>query len=145
MTVSWKVLDGDCRDVLRSLPDRSVHTVVTSPPYFGLRDYGTGEWDGGDPDCSHRREDAVQSGSSTSRSVPARCTMWDMALTETTQARLQEEEKAWLLRYAEELDRTESAVVRIALRDLRARVEHDAASLDPKGTHAASRRTDRRR
>jgi DNA modification methylase len=31
-----------------------VHTVVTSPPYFGLRDYGTGEWDGGgDPACDH--------------------------------------------------------------------------------------------
>jgi DNA modification methylase len=31
---------GDCRDVLRTLPDESVHCVVTSPPYFGLRDYG---------------------------------------------------------------------------------------------------------
>lgn len=39
----WKVLVGDCREVLRSLPAQSVHTVVTSPPYFGLRDYGTGD------------------------------------------------------------------------------------------------------
>jgi len=31
---------GDCRDVLRTLPDESAHCVVTSPPYFGLRDYG---------------------------------------------------------------------------------------------------------
>jgi DNA modification methylase len=31
---------GDCREVLRTLPDGSVHCVVTSPPYFGLRDYG---------------------------------------------------------------------------------------------------------
>lgn len=31
---------GDCREVLRTLPDASVHTCVTSPPYFGLRDYG---------------------------------------------------------------------------------------------------------
>lgn len=31
---------GDCRDVLRSLPDESVQCVVTSPPYWGLRDYG---------------------------------------------------------------------------------------------------------
>lgn len=31
---------GDCRDLLRSMPDESVHCVVTSPPYFGLRDYG---------------------------------------------------------------------------------------------------------
>lgn len=31
---------GDCRDVLRQMPADSVHCVVTSPPYFGLRDYG---------------------------------------------------------------------------------------------------------
>ena len=31
---------GDCRDVLRKLPDESVQCVVTSPPYWGLRDYG---------------------------------------------------------------------------------------------------------
>ena len=35
-----KVTAGDCRDVLRTLPDESVHCVVTSPPYWGLRDYG---------------------------------------------------------------------------------------------------------
>jgi DNA modification methylase len=38
--VTVRILTGDCRDVLRSLPDESVHCVVTSPPYFGLRDYG---------------------------------------------------------------------------------------------------------
>jgi DNA modification methylase len=35
-----KILNGDCRDVLKTLPDCSVHCCVTSPPYFGLRDYG---------------------------------------------------------------------------------------------------------
>jgi len=30
----------DVRDTLRTLPEASVHTVCTSPPYFGLRDYG---------------------------------------------------------------------------------------------------------
>lgn len=35
-----QLIVGDCRDGLRSLPDKSVHCVVTSPPYFGLRDYG---------------------------------------------------------------------------------------------------------
>jgi DNA modification methylase len=34
------ILKGDCRNVLRTLPDESVHCVVTSPPYWGLRDYG---------------------------------------------------------------------------------------------------------
>jgi DNA modification methylase len=31
---------GDCREILRGLPANSVHCCVTSPPYFGLRDYG---------------------------------------------------------------------------------------------------------
>jgi DNA modification methylase len=34
------ILQGDCREVLKTLADESVHCVVTSPPYFGLRDYG---------------------------------------------------------------------------------------------------------
>lgn len=50
-----RILTGDCRDVLATLPDESVHCVVTSPPYFGLRDYGTATWVGGDPSCSHVR------------------------------------------------------------------------------------------
>lgn len=33
-------LRGDCRRVLSDLPDSSVHCCVTSPPYYGLRDYG---------------------------------------------------------------------------------------------------------
>ena len=33
---------------------------VTSPPYFGLRDYGTAKWEGGDAACDHRKvSDAV--------------------------------------------------------------------------------------
>lgn len=38
--MSVQILTGDCRDVLKTLPDQSVHCCVTSPPYFGLRDYG---------------------------------------------------------------------------------------------------------
>jgi DNA modification methylase len=34
------ILTGDCRETLRSLADNSVQCVVTSPPYWGLRDYG---------------------------------------------------------------------------------------------------------
>jgi site-specific DNA-methyltransferase (cytosine-N4-specific) len=47
---------GDVLDTLRELPGESVHCVVTSPPYWGLRDYGTGQWDGGDPECDHLGE-----------------------------------------------------------------------------------------
>lgn len=35
------------------LADESVHCVITSPPYFGLRVYDTGEWVGGDQACDH--------------------------------------------------------------------------------------------
>jgi DNA modification methylase len=38
--VTVRILKGDCRDVLKTLSSESVHCVVTSPPYFGLRDYG---------------------------------------------------------------------------------------------------------
>ncbi len=51
MTV--RILTGDCRDMLATLPDASVHCCVTSPPYFGLRDYGTAQWGDGDADCDH--------------------------------------------------------------------------------------------
>lgn len=37
------------------LRDECVQCVVTSPPYWGLRDYGTARWSGGDPECSHMR------------------------------------------------------------------------------------------
>src|SRR5271166_6138621 len=48
-----RVLQGDVRDVLPTLPAASVHCIVTSPPYYGLRDYGTATWEGGDPGCEH--------------------------------------------------------------------------------------------
>ena len=37
---TWQVRLGDVRDTLASLPDQSVQCCVTSPPYWGLRDYG---------------------------------------------------------------------------------------------------------
>jgi site-specific DNA-methyltransferase (adenine-specific) len=37
--MTTQVLTGDCRDLLQQLPAKSVHTVVTSPPYYSLRDY----------------------------------------------------------------------------------------------------------
>ena len=38
--MTCRILQGDCREVLDTIPDSSVHCAVTSPPYFGLRDYG---------------------------------------------------------------------------------------------------------
>ena len=49
------IIQGDCLEKLKELPDGIVDCCVTSPPYYGLRDYGTGTWVGGDPNCPHRR------------------------------------------------------------------------------------------
>ncbi len=50
-----EVLIGDCRAVLPTLEADSVQCVVTSPPYWGLRDYGNEPliWDG-IKDCQHQ-------------------------------------------------------------------------------------------
>lgn len=47
------IWQGDVRQILPTLPDNAVQTVVTSPPFWGLRDYGTATWIGGDPGCDH--------------------------------------------------------------------------------------------
>lgn len=36
----YRILEGDCIEQMRGLPDASVNCCITSPPYFGLRDYG---------------------------------------------------------------------------------------------------------
>lgn len=48
-----KILVGDNRQSLDTLPEGSVQTIITSPPYWGLRDYGTATWIGGNQDCEH--------------------------------------------------------------------------------------------
>lgn len=50
---SFRVIQAEVSEGLRQLPDACVQTCITSPPYWGLRDYGTGEWVGGEPDCEH--------------------------------------------------------------------------------------------
>lgn len=44
---------GDVFDVLPRLAGLGARCCVTSPPYWGLRDYGTATWHGGDPNCGH--------------------------------------------------------------------------------------------
>jgi len=51
--VGIKILHGNCLDRLKDLEDQSINTYITSPPYWGLRDYGTAEWEGGDSECDH--------------------------------------------------------------------------------------------
>lgn len=50
---NFRVFNGNCIDVLKTLPEKSINCCVTSPPYWGLRDYGTAQWEGGDPNCEH--------------------------------------------------------------------------------------------
>ena len=56
---------GDCREVLKTLPDKSVNCCITSPPYYGLRDYGTATWVGGNPDCPHKRLSKISKNTAT--------------------------------------------------------------------------------
>lgn len=49
-----RLYHGDALETVSAMPDESVDCVVTSPPYWGLRDYGTASWAGGDPACDHR-------------------------------------------------------------------------------------------
>ncbi len=55
-----KILQGDALKVLQTLPSEYVNCIVTSPPYWGLRDYGTKPiiWDG-NPDCEHEWGNSV--------------------------------------------------------------------------------------
>src|SRR5438874_1988022 len=49
----FRLIVGDCIEEMQRLEPESVQCVVTSPPYWGLRDYGTASWEGGDAACDH--------------------------------------------------------------------------------------------
>lgn len=63
-------LFGDCREVMKQMiaAGVKVHTCITSPPYWNLRDYGTAMWEGGDPACDHKKrsKEAVEISRKTS-------------------------------------------------------------------------------
>jgi DNA modification methylase len=54
MKILERMICGDCREILPTLEPESVQCCVTSPPYWGLRDYGTAEWEGGSVWCEHK-------------------------------------------------------------------------------------------
>jgi DNA modification methylase len=70
--VSVRILVGDARAGLAALPAESVHCVVTSPPYWGLRDYGLPPtvWGGEDPGCAHAWATAIHPGMSGGMASP---------------------------------------------------------------------------
>jgi len=57
-----KFYQGDVLKVLKTFPAESVDCVVTSPPYWGLRDYGTAKWEGGISGCDHKAGRATRGG-----------------------------------------------------------------------------------
>ena len=50
------VFYGEALAVLRRFPANIVQTCVTSPPYWGLRDFGIRHWFDGDQACEHKRD-----------------------------------------------------------------------------------------
>jgi DNA modification methylase len=48
-----KIIQGDSIEALKTLDSESINCCITSPPYWGLRDYGTATWVGGDNNCEH--------------------------------------------------------------------------------------------
>ena len=57
--MSVRILTGDCRAVLAGMDAESVHCVVTSPPYWGLRDYGVDGQMGMEPTLGEHIEGMV--------------------------------------------------------------------------------------
>ncbi len=67
-----QLYQGDARQVLRELPAESVHCVVTSPPYWGLRDYGLEPpvWDGDEGHAHEWGEESYQRRSNDGGKTP---------------------------------------------------------------------------
>ena len=52
----------DVLEGLAKIESGTIHCCVTSPPYWGLRDYGTAKWEGGDAACDHAAPDDAPNG-----------------------------------------------------------------------------------
>ena len=51
------IICGESLEVLQTLPSESINCCISSPPFWALRDYGTGSWKGGSLECNHILED----------------------------------------------------------------------------------------
>lgn len=61
--MSVLLVQGTARQI--PLRDQSVSCCVTSPPYYSLRDYGTGQWLGGEAGCTHEKDGLVSFATNT--------------------------------------------------------------------------------
>ena len=72
-----KIIQGDTLAVLKTFPDESVDCIITSPPYWGLRDYGEETktiWNG-DKNCEHqwqlkKKKDPMDRGGTGTHDAP---------------------------------------------------------------------------
>ena len=53
-----RIITGGGTTPFAEIADKSVHCCITSPPYWGLRDYGTAKWEGGNAGCQHNPQKA---------------------------------------------------------------------------------------
>jgi DNA modification methylase len=74
MTV--RIINADVMEGLRQLPDESVHCVVTSPPYWGLRDYGVDGQIGLEPSLGEHIDRMVAVFREVRRVLRADGTLW---------------------------------------------------------------------
>jgi len=73
-----KIIHGNALRVLKKLPSESVDCIITSPPYWGLRDYGEEAntiW-GGDPDCEHEWEFERRENGGVKQGFCKKCGAW---------------------------------------------------------------------
>lgn len=67
---------GDVRDVIRTIPSDSIQCVVTSPPYWGVRDYGVETQIGAEPDINDYVKDLVSLFAEVRRILKPDGTFW---------------------------------------------------------------------
>ena len=66
-----QILCGDCAELMQGFPENSIDLVVTSPPYWGLRDYGeeTVKVWGGTPECEHEWGESLPAAKSGHKNI----------------------------------------------------------------------------
>jgi site-specific DNA-methyltransferase (cytosine-N4-specific) len=71
-----EIITGDVRQVLHEIPDGVFQTCVTSPPYWGLRDYGVGGQIGAEPDMRDYIKELVDVFREVRRTLAVDGTLW---------------------------------------------------------------------
>ena len=62
-----QIICGDVIEILKTFPNESIDCCITSPPYWGLRDYQTAKWVGGSENCEHIEKDNKHCGQRADR------------------------------------------------------------------------------